>query len=413
MQDFANQKILLGICGGIAAYKSAYLVRELMRLGAEVRVVMTKSAQKFITPLTFQALSNHEVRDELFDAQAEHAMGHIELARWADCILIAPTTANFLAKMAHGIADDLLSTLLLVAQTPVVMCPAMNPSMWKHPATVKNCEILMDQGVILIPPEEGMHACGEEGFGRMPDISNIINTLRLLSLGLCLKGQSVLITAGPTREAIDPVRYLSNYSSGKMGYALAIAALRAGAKVTLISGPTTCPPPPGVSLYKVDCAQQMLQAVMQHLHPGTIFIGAAAVADYNVSSMAPEKLKKKQHPTLELSLKTGPDILAQVVSSKKASYVIGFAAETTQVLQHAQEKLITKKLDMIVANQVGKEMGFETDDNQVTILTAQEQIDIKRNHKIRIAGDIISILANHLGRSYEATHDASYTTENS
>lgn len=393
MQDFMNKKIVLGISGGIAAYKSAFLVRELTRLGATVRVVMTNSAQQFITPLTLQALSGHEVRCELFDAQAERAMGHIELARWADYLLIAPATANCLAKLAHGVADDLLSTIYLVTTTPVIVCPAMNRCMWEHPATQENCALLARRGVVFIGPEEGVQACGEEGFGRMSEVDSIINALRLFALKDVLKGQQVMITAGPTHEAIDPVRYLSNRSSGKMGYALAQAAVMAGAQVTLISGPTTLPIPLGVMCIPVESAQQMLTQVMQHLKPGSIFIGAAAVADYALQAPAAEKLKKNKNPILTLTLTPNPDILASVANSGKASFVVGFAAETSDVLLHAAEKLKQKKLDLIVANQVGKGLGFESDYNEVTVLKKNSQITLPLAHKTEIARQIVAILA--------------------
>ena len=396
MQDFINKKIVLGICGGIAAYKSAYLVRELTRLGAEVRVVMTKAAQEFITPMTLQALSGNEVRTSLFDPQAERAMGHIELARWADYLLVAPASADYLAKMAHGMADDLLSTLYLVAETPVIVCPAMNRSMWSHPATRANCQLLRERNVIFVGPEEGSQACGEQGFGRLSEIDNIINGLRLANVNQLLAGKEVLITAGPTQEAIDPVRYISNYSSGKMGFAMANAAAMAGAKVTLVSGPTALQPPFGVDLYCVDSAQAMLDTVMAQLKPGMIFIGTAAVADYRVESPASEKIKKQDKGSLDLSLAKNPDILATVASSGKASYVVGFAAETTDVIKHAKQKLVGKKLDMIIANQVGKDKGFNQDENKVTVLTKNDQVELPNQHKVRLAGEIVAILSANL-----------------
>ena len=396
MQDFVNKKIVLGICGGIAAYKSAHLVRELTRLGAIVRVVMTASAKEFITPMTLQALSGHEVRCDLFDSQAERAMGHIELARWADYLLIAPATANCLAKMAHGLADDLLSTLYLVTETPVIICPAMNRSMWGHPATQENVQQLARRGVIIVGPEEGSQACGEYGFGRMSEVENIIAALRLIEVNQLLRGQRVLITAGPTHEAIDPVRYIGNRSSGKMGYALAQAVLMAGAHVTLVSGPGALTPPTGVDFYRVDTAVAMLDNVMQQLQPGMIFIGAAAVSDYGVQMPAAQKLKKSENATLSLKLSLNPDILATVASSEKAAFVVGFAAETTNILEHAAIKLREKKLDMIVANQVGAGLGFDTDDNQVTILTKTGQIELARAHKTTIAAQIIAIIAKNM-----------------
>ena len=393
MQDFVNKKILLGICGGIAAYKSAYLVRELTRAGAIVRVVMTAAAQQFITPMTLQGLSGNDVRCDLFDSQAERAMGHIELARWADCLVIAPASANCLAKMAHGLADDLLSTIYLVAETPVIVCPAMNHSMWSHPATRANCAQLMSRGVVIVGPEEGSQACGEYGFGRMSEVDNIMSALRLYDVDQMLQGLHVLITAGPTQEAIDPVRYLSNRSSGKMGYALAQAACMAGAQVTLVSGPSVLSPPLGVNFYSVNTAQAMFDTVMQQLKPGMIFIGAAAVADYRILAGSEQKIKKTQSHELTLSLIQNPDILATVAASKKAALVVGFAAETTHVLEFAAEKLRAKKLDMVIANQVGADLGFDVDDNQVTILTKNGQIPLPRMNKTRLAGQIIAILA--------------------
>lgn len=393
MQDFANKKIVLGICGGIAAYKSAYLVRELTRLGAQVRVVMTQSAQQFISPMTLQALSGFAVRSELFDSEAERAMGHIELARWADYLLIAPASANCLAKLAHGLADDLLTTLYLVCETPVMVCPAMNRSMWAHPATVHNTAILRERGVYIIGPEEGSQACGEEGYGRMSEVDAIITALRLHTVQGLLKDKRVLITAGPTLEAIDPVRFLSNHSSGKMGYALAEAAKAAGSEVILISGPTALPMPVGVKGIAVQSAKDMQAQVMAFLEPGMIFIGCAAVADYGLETKAEEKIKKQQNPSLSLHLKTNPDILAEVAASGKASYVIGFAAETHDVIQQATIKLTSKKADMIIANQVGDGLGFGEDYHQVTLLTNDKQRPLPRNHKTRLAAEIIAILA--------------------
>ncbi len=396
MQDLLNKKILLGICGGVAAYKSAYLIRELGCLGATVQVVMTRSAQQFLGPLLLQALSGNEVRTELFDAQAEGAMGHIELARWADCLLISPASANFLAKMAHGIADDLLSTLYLVAQTPTMVCPAMNKSMWAHPATKANCELLKKRGVFFVGPEAGLQACGEYGFGRVSETDQIINALRLMKVHQLLAGKRVLITAGPTREYVDPVRYLSNCSSGKMGYALAEAALRAGAEVILISGPSALEAPAGIEVIPVESAKEMLNAVMSHLDEGSIFIGAAAVSDYRVESISKDKIKKTKQQELSLQLIKNADILQTVVDSGKAAYVVGFAAETSHLLSYASDKLQHKKLDMIVANQVGKGLGFDSDFNQVLVLTKDKQIELPLTHKTILAGEIIAILAENL-----------------
>lgn len=396
MQDFINKKIVLGVCGGIAAYKSALLVRELTRLGVEVRVVMTDSAQEFITPMTLQALSGHDVRSSLFDPMAERAMGHIELARWADYLLIAPASANCLAKLAHGLADDLLSTLYLVAEIPVFLCPAMNRSMWAHPATRQNCDVLKDRGAIFIGPAEGSQACGEEGFGRMSEVDAIISALRLYEVHQRLAGHRVLITAGPTREAIDPVRFISNCSSGQMGYAIAAAAFMAGAEVTLISGPTALIPPEGVRYHAVMSAKEMLDAVTQYFEPGMIFIGTAAVADYGVQSPGTQKLKKQKYDTLSLNLAINPDILATIAQTKEAAYVVGFAAETEHLLTHAKQKLQSKQVDMIVANQVGNGLGFDSDVNEVTILTQDGQFELPLMHKTRLAAQIIAILASSL-----------------
>ncbi len=393
MQDFIDKKILLGVCGGVAAYKSAYLVRELTRLGAQVRVVLTQSAQEFISPLLMQALSGNEVRTELFDSQAERAMGHIELARWADYLLIAPATANCLAKMAHGFADDLLSTLYLVVETPVIVCPAMNKSMWTHPATCHNYTLLKDRGIIFVGPEEGSQACGEFGLGRVSEADQIINALRLYEVNQLMSGKKIVITAGPTREPIDPVRYLSNYSSGKMGYALAEAAAMAGAQVTLISGPSALEASSGIEVIRVESAQSMFDEVMKHIRDDVVFIGTAAVADYQVHAPLNEKMKKKDHAEVSLKLMRNPDILSTVAASGKASLVVGFAAETTDLIHYATEKLKLKKLDMIVANQVGQGLGFDSDMNQVTVITKNKQIDLPLTHKTRLAGQIIAIIA--------------------
>lgn len=396
MQDFKEKKILLGVCGSIAVYKSAYLVRELTKLGALVRVVMTHSALQLMTPMIMQALSGFEVRTELFDSEAERAMGHIELARWADYVVIAPASANCLAKLAHGLADDLLTTLYLVTNAPVLICPAMNQSMWTHPATRANCGILMQRGVMMVGPEDGSQACGEMGFGRMSETEHIITALRLVNINQQLLGRKVLITAGPTREAIDPIRYISNHSSGRMGYALATAAQMAGADVTLISGPTILKSPPGIKLEQVNSAVEMFDSVMSHLQLGMIFIGAAAVADYSVPSPMAQKIKKTAGTSLDLSLKISPDILASVVKSRKPLYTVGFAAETNDVLKHAREKLRGKKVDMLVANQVGNGRGFDAEENEVTVLTAQHDIVLTSDHKTRIAGQIIAIIAANL-----------------
>lgn len=396
MQDFIGKKVLLGICGGVAAYKSAYLVRELTKLGASVQVVMTESAKEFISPMTMQALSGQAVRISLFDENAERAMGHIELARWADYLVIAPATANCMAKMANGLADDLLSTLYLVADVPTFVCPAMNQSMWSHPATQENYARLKARGVIFVGPECGEQACGEHGFGRLIDGVHIINALRVYEVHQSLPGKRVVITAGPTREAIDSVRYLSNRSSGKMGYALAYAAHMAGAEVTLISGPSTLTLPNNMTIVYAESAQSMYEAVMASLKPGSIFIGAAAVADYSIASPALEKMKKQDELGLSLELSQTKDIIAEVVKSGLASYVVGFAAETQQLEAHARDKLARKKLDMIVANLVGQGIGFDVDTNEVLLMSAKHCVALPAMHKMRLAAKIIEMLAVNL-----------------
>ena len=393
MQDFKGKRVLLCVCGGIAAYKTAYLIRELIQLGADVQVVMTDAAQAFITPMTLQALSGRSVRTTLFDEAAEQAMGHIELARWADYCVIAPATANTIAKLAHGVADDLLSTLVLVLKIPLVICPAMNQSMWHHDATQTNVNTLRKRGALIVGPGSGVQACGDEGLGRLSDTSSIINALRLQDIHHALIGERVLITAGPTREAVDPVRYLSNKSSGKMGYALAEAALIAGADVTLISGRSALTPPEGVTFKSVDSASDMHQAVMAALQPGMLFIGAAAVSDYAPDAPSVLKIKKQTNQDVSLALKQNIDILAEVASSRQAKYVMGFAAETNDLIEHASIKLKKKNLDCIVANWVGDGLGFDVDTNEVTVLTKTQKKVLSKTHKVRLAGQLVAILA--------------------
>ncbi|MCH9756406.1 MAG: bifunctional phosphopantothenoylcysteine decarboxylase/phosphopantothenate--cysteine ligase CoaBC [Gammaproteobacteria bacterium] len=411
MRDFEGKRILIGVCGGIAAYKVAYLIRELIQLGAEVQVVMTDSAKAFVTPLTLQALSGREVRCCLFDEAAEQAMGHIELARWADYCVIAPATANMIAKLAHGIADDLLSTLALVLKVPLIVCPAMNQGMWHHAATQSNVNCLRARGVLMVGPGNGVQACGDEGLGRMSEVLDIINALRLQEVQNVLLGQHVLITAGPTREAIDPVRYLSNNSSGKMGYALASAAQIAGADVTLISGPSTLRPPEGIHFQSVDSAQAMYQAVMAALKPEMIFIGTAAVSDYTPGLPAAHKMKKQGNQGISIDLKQNPDILAEVSLSKQAKYVMGFAAETDDLMLNARAKLERKKLDCIVANWVGDGFGFDVDEQAVTVLTKTGEQVLPIAHKVRLAGQLVAILAASLQNDDHVCFDISKKNE--
>ncbi len=390
--------VLLGITGGVAAFKTAALVRALRERGMSVRVVMTPAATAFMTPLMLQALSGYPVRVDLFDTDAENAMGHIEFARWADILLVAPATANCIAKLAQGLADDLLTTLALVFEGPLLICPSMNHSMWNHAATLENCERLKQRGVFFLGPNEGEQACGEYGLGRMAEVDEIVDAVSQLTMPKCLAGHHVIITAGPTREAIDPVRYLSNNSSGKMGFALAEAALLAGASVTLISGPTALRTPHGAALVSVVSADEMHQASLAALalHPQSIFIGAAAVADYRVKMPATNKLKKTESSSLTITLELNRDILSDVVKSEQALFVVGFAAETEHVLSYAEQKLVRKQLDMIIANRVGPGLGFDVDDNEVVVLTATEKLSLARASKRDIASNLIAIIATSL-----------------
>lgn len=394
MQDFSGQKILIGVCGGIAAYKTADLIRQLKGAGAVIQVVMTASAPAFITPLTLQALSGNPVRTACIDVQAEQAMGHIELARWADYLLIAPATAHCIAKMAHGLADDLLSTLVLATRAPVIVCPAMNQAMWSHAATANNVHILKDRGVYFAGPDWGEQACGDVGFGRLTGNDEIMDTLRLLTVNKLLADCHVVITAGPTQEALDPVRYLTNKSSGKMGYALAKAARMAGARVTLIAGPTTLIRPTDVAFMAVETAASMLAAVKGALTPQCIFIGAAAVADFGPEHVDQQKIKKNDTAPYTLVLRQNPDIISAVTALGTCRYVVGFAAETDNLLANAATKRMNKKLDMIVANPVGNTRGFNTEDNEAVVLTATGEKALPRMHKTRLAGEIVTIIAH-------------------
>ena len=394
-----NKHILLGVSGGIAAYKSAELVRLLRKQGAEVRVVMTESAMSFISPLTFQALSGNPVPGELLDADAENAMGHISLARWADLLIIAPATANLIAKLSHGLADDLLSTLYLAATCPVYVAPTMNQAMWNKAVTQENMAKLRCHGVKVIGPEQGDQACGETGFGRMSEPVDICKQLvsalefQAPSTPQCLQGLKVLISAGPTREPLDPVRYITNRSSGKMGYALANAALKAGAEVTLISGPVTLAAPANSDLVKVETAAQMHAAVMSRASDHAIYIGAAAVADYSPAIMQPEKIKKQDEQTTIILQKT-KDILADVANLDKRPFTVGFAAETHDLEAYARDKLTRKKLDMIAANWVGRELGgFDSEQNALHVFWENGEKTMAMMNKTDLAEQLISLIA--------------------
>ncbi len=391
------QRIVLGVTGSIAAYKSAELTRLLRQAGAQVQVVMTPAAARFVTPLTLQVLSGRPVRHDLFDPEAEAAMGHIELARWADLILVAPASADFLARLRIGRADELLSTLCLATEAPIVVVPAMNRLMWRHPATRDNVAVLARRGIAIWGPASGAQACGEEGPGRMLEPAEIVERLRALGKATVLKGVKVMITAGPTREAIDPVRFLSNRSSGKMGYALAQAAREAGAEVTLISGPVALPPPPGVEVIKVESSRQMYEQVMARVNDCDVFIGAAAVADYTPVKPAAAKLKKR-HNRMTLDLIQTPDILAAVAASRPRPFTVGFAAETENLLEQARAKLQRKGLDMIAANRVGPDRGFETDDNALWLLWPGGEKDLGRASKWELARRLVNLISEHYGQ---------------
>ena len=384
-----DKKILVGITGGIAAYKSADLVRRLRKAGADVRVAMTMAAKAFITPLTLQAVSGYRVSDDLFSEEAEAGMGHIELARWADLILIAPGTADFIARLAHGFGNDVLTTLCLVTTAPIAVVPAMNHQMWKHNLTQENIEKLKRQQIKIWGPAEGEQACGDMGLGRMLEPEDLVVLVATVFQRGKLSGKKIMITAGPTQEPIDPVRYVTNRSSGKMGFALASAAQKAGADVTLISGPVALSPPAGVSFIAVNSAQEMYNAVMERIKYCDIFIGAAAVADYRVEPVLSQKMKKDSE-TITLHLQRNPDIIKAVANLKNKPFVVGFAAETDRVMEYAKLKLQEKNLDIVIANQVGPGQGFDSDHNAVTIIYRDGQVKaIPLAEKNSVAREII------------------------
>ena len=393
MKQLSNRHILLGITGGIAAYKSAELVRRLKDHGADVRVVMTAAAMEFITPLTLQALSGNPVHTTLLDPEAEAGMGHIELARWADLILVAPASADLMARLASGRGDDLLTTLCLATPAPVALAPAMNQGMWRDPATQANVEILRERGIALFGPAAGEQACGDVGPGRMLEAEQLAELAAGLFQSRALDGVKLCITAGPTREAIDPVRYISNHSSGKMGYALAEAAADAGAQVTLISGPTQLPCPERVTRIDVISAQQMYDASLEKMGNCDIFIACAAVADYRPANVEEQKIKK-HNDAMRIELVRNPDIVSAVASHPKRPFTVGFAAETQDVVSYARDKLQRKKLDLIVANDVSdSRIGFNTDDNRVTVIGADTEQHIEQMSKRQLARQLIALIA--------------------
>jgi len=396
MSSLTNKRILLGVTGGIAAYKSAELVRRLKERGADVRVVMTASAREFMTPLTFQALSGNPVHTDLLDPAAEAAMGHIELARWADRILVAPASANFMARLAEGRGDDLLTTLCLATREPIILAPAMNQGMWQNPATQANLETLKGRGIQLLGPGDGSQACGEVGPGRMLEPDTLAEAVAAQFATGQLAGRHVVITAGPTREAIDPVRYLSNHSSGKMGYALAEAAVEAGAQVTLISGPTGLPIPERVTRIDVISALEMLEASLAQARQCDLFIGAAAVADYRPADYQPQKMKKGHEDTLQIALTKNPDIIAAVAQIENRPITIGFAAESEQLLEYARGKRERKGLDAIIANDISREgLGFNSEDNAVTLIDAQRELALGPMSKTRLARTLIAEISHY------------------
>ena len=394
----SKTRVLLGITGGIAAYKSPDLVRRLSERGAEVQVVMTANAQRFVSPVTFQAVSGRPARVDLWDEGAEAAMGHIELARWAEVVLIAPASADFLARLAHGRADDLLSTLCLATEAPVVVAPAMNRVMWANKATQANVSILESRGIRILGPASGNQACGETGAGRMFEPAVLATSLLdpPINAGL-LSGLNVLITAGPTRERLDPVRYLTNRSSGKMGFAIAAAAREAGGHVTLVSGPVQLPTPQGVTRINVESAREMYAAVHRHVAEADIFIAAAAVADFQPVTVAKQKIKKQGGGApIKLDLEPAPDIVKSVADMAKRPLVVGFAAETNDVEENARSKLKRKKLDMIAANEVGEGLAFDCEDNALTVLWPGGKSEVARAPKLEVARELIALIAKRL-----------------
>ena len=399
--SLANRQVLLGITGGIAAYKAAELVRRIQDCGATVRVIMTPAAMEFITPLTLQALSGNPVHTTLLDSEAEAGMGHIELARWADVLLVAPASADFMAKLAQGQANDLLTAVCLATRAPVCLAPAMNQGMWRNAATQANVETLRARGVRLWGPAEGVQACGDVGPGRMLEVEALLSHLAGCFETGVLAGKRVLITAGPTREAIDPVRYLSNHSSGKMGFALARACVDAGALTTLIAGPVSLPTPARVQRVDVVSAQALFDAVMAAINETDIIIAAAAVADYRPVTVATDKIKKQAADALTLELVKNPDIIASVAASGRAVFTVGFAAETQQVAQYARDKMQRKKLDMIVANDVSQPgIGFSSDDNAATVFWQNGEQVFPAMSKQQLAQNIIQRIATQVAAQH-------------
>lgn len=400
MPTLTNKRILLGITGGIAAYKCAELSRLFTRAGAEVRVVMTLAAQEFVTPLTMQALTGNRVHMDLLDPEAEAAMGHIELARWADLVLVAPASADFLARAAHGRADDLLSTLILATSAPIAVAPAMNQGMWSDSGTQQNLDEIRQRGYHVFGPAEGDQACGDVGPGRMTEPADLLACCAELFAGEPLAGRHLLITGGPTREAIDPVRFLSNHSSGKMAFALAAEAVAAGARVTLISGPVALPTPDRVTRIDVVSAGEMLAATLERVADADVFIGVAAVADYRPANQTSEKIRKDdEHMNIELV--RNPDIISEVARLDPRPLVVGFAAETSDVNANGREKLARKQLDLLFANNATE--TFHSDEVSATAISADEEIEIPRARKEAVARTMLEMIAGRLPAAAETS----------
>ena len=398
MQRLRNKRVVLGVTGGIAAYKSAELIRSLCKQGAEVRAVMTRAAQEFITPLTLQALSQNPVHTEMLDPKAEAGMGHIELARWADVVVVAPATADFIARMNAGQADDLLTTLCLATNAPICLAPAMNQGMWLDAKTQQNIEKLKERGVKMFGPDDGYQACGDIGPGRMIDPELILQHTAEIFARDTLSGMHIMVTAGGTQEAIDPVRYISNHSSGKMGFAIAEAAVEAGASVTLVSGPVSLETPERVERIDVLSARDMYQVVHENMDNVDVFIGCAAVCDYRPTDVSPEKIKKDPengNEVLELKLVRNVDIIASVSSLDKPPFIVGFAAETRNVLGYAADKLRRKKMDLVVANDVSDDsIGFSSDNNEITVLGEGLEEPLPRASKKVLARKLLQIMGS-------------------
>lgn len=410
LERLSNKRIVLGVTGSIAAYKAGEVIRRLRDHGAEVHVVMTRAAGEFVTPLTFQALSGNPVHEHLLDTQAEAGMGHIQLARWADAILVAPASADFLARLRIGRADDLLMAVCLASDVPLAVAPAMNHKMWSDPATEDNIRVLRSRGVLILGPDSGDQACGEVGPGRLLEPITLVGQLAEVFETGALAGLHVMVTAGPTQEAVDPVRYLSNHSSGKMGYAVAAAAFEAGARVTLVSGPVCLDAPDGVQHIPVTTAREMHDAVMARMEDVDIYIGAAAVADYRPEHEASSKMKKTEE-TLQLTLVRNPDILVSVKRRYPASFCVGFAAETDNLEHHARNKLHDKGVDMIAANWVGAQAagaGFASDDNALRLVWREGELELPLAPKTRLARELIG----HIAQRYQVRHKSGLTGDN-